>query len=610
MARKSKNIHSKRPYMFWMFLSATCITLVINPKIADPFNAPKLYLLMISSSVLLSYLIFQTTPNKINSKLKYSVLFFMFILLIQVLFAKSIYYAVFGESQRLLGLLTYLGFAIYMLSSAKFFTYESKRLLTNSILFLSFFFSTYGLFQYFEKDPFKWVNPYSPVIVTLGNPNFSAAFMAMLGIICIGLVFDKELSKFYQYFFGLLSLTLFLCIYLSNARQGLVTLISGCGILIILIIYKTHKKMSFIIFSFFTLFGGLVVAGMLQVGPLEKYLYKESVSLRGYYWRAGIEMFKDNVFTGVGIERYGMNFKSYRELAYPLKYGFELISTNAHNVPIQFFATGGIFYGGAYLFLNIVILKIAINGIRILSGQSYLLLVTLFAAWIGFHLQAIVSIDNIGLTLWGWILGGSIVGLVNSSIRNDEAEKNFNHNVKSNQTNQQTLRVLLAGVLILFSSLFSIRLSQPESLIFQSRNAISSAETLNNFDLETTLNLILNDSFANPQYKIEAADYFYQTGNKSKGISAAQKAIDSDPGNPIFYGALAVMYEASSQYQDALQTRIKLISFDPYNAKNFLQIARLYKQLGDNQNALLYRDKIIDFAPKTEAAEIAKKEFP
>ena len=213
--------------MFWMFLSAICITLVINPKIADPFNAPKLYLLMISSSVLLSYLIFQTTPNKLNSKLKLSVLFFVFVLLIQVLFAKSIYYAVFGESQRLLGVLTYLGFAIYMLFSAKFFTYESKRLLINSILFLSFFFSTYGLLQYFEKDPFRWVNPYSPVIVTLGNPNFSAAFMAMLGIICIGLVFDNELSKFYQYVFGLLSLTLFLCIYLSNARQGLITLFSG-----------------------------------------------------------------------------------------------------------------------------------------------------------------------------------------------------------------------------------------------------------------------------------------------------------------------------------------------------------------------------------------------
>ena len=75
MARISKNINSKNPHMFWMFLSAICITLVINPKIADPFNAPKLYLLMISSSVLLSYLIFQTTPNKLNSKLKLSVLF-------------------------------------------------------------------------------------------------------------------------------------------------------------------------------------------------------------------------------------------------------------------------------------------------------------------------------------------------------------------------------------------------------------------------------------------------------------------------------------------------------------------------------------------------------
>jgi hypothetical protein len=35
------------------------------------------------------------------------------------------------------------------------------------------------------------------------------------------------------------------------------------------------------------------LVGMLQIGPLEKFLYKPSVSVRGYYWRAGLEMFKD-----------------------------------------------------------------------------------------------------------------------------------------------------------------------------------------------------------------------------------------------------------------------------------------------------------------------------
>ena len=91
---------------------------------------------------------------------------------------------------------------------------------------------------------------------------------------------------------------------------------------------------------------------MLQVGPLERFLYKDSVSVRGYYWRAGIEMFNDNPLFGVGLDNYGSFFKEYREVGYPLKYGYSLTSTNAHNVFIQHFATGGIFVGTIYLILT------------------------------------------------------------------------------------------------------------------------------------------------------------------------------------------------------------------------------------------------------------------
>jgi citrate lyase subunit beta/citryl-CoA lyase len=41
------------------------------------------------------------------------------------------------------------------------------------------------------------------------------------------------------------------------------------------------------------IFSGIVfisILGMLQIGPLKDVLYKGSVSIRGYYWRAGLEM--------------------------------------------------------------------------------------------------------------------------------------------------------------------------------------------------------------------------------------------------------------------------------------------------------------------------------
>ena len=103
---------------------------------------------------------------------------------------------------------------------------------------------------------------------------------------------------------------------------------------------------------------------MLQFGPLQQYLYKASVSVRGYYWRAGLEMLSSHPFFGIGIDRYGSYFKQYREVDYPLNVGFQLTSSNAHNTFIQFFATGGIFLGITYLALNLFVLYRAIIGIK------------------------------------------------------------------------------------------------------------------------------------------------------------------------------------------------------------------------------------------------------
>jgi O-antigen ligase len=59
------------------------------------------------------------------------------------------------------------------------------------------------------------------------------------------------------------------------------------------------RKLSLFVVGFSVAGAILAILGMLQKGPLVSLLYKDSVSVRGYYWRAGIEMFKDSPLTGV-----------------------------------------------------------------------------------------------------------------------------------------------------------------------------------------------------------------------------------------------------------------------------------------------------------------------
>lgn len=608
---KSKIKSKEYAEIKWILFSAFLITIFINPKFTDPFNAPKMHLLILCSIVLVTYLFFAGFFNfKEISRSAFTVLIliFLFILIAQVIFTDMFYTALFGESLRQLGVLTYFGFTLYMAATYKYFKHESKRFLNIWILTLGQFYVVYGILQFTGNDPFNWVNQYNPIIGTLGNPNYSAALMAILATLSFSFIFDKEISKFFRSVSVVNSILLFVVINLTNARQGLLSVSAGIFIYAVIRVYKLNKIIGITGILTFILGTGFVVAGILQSGPLEKFLYKPSVTLRGYYWNAGIEMFKGNVLTGVGIDRYGANFKKYIDPNFPLNYGYELMSNNAHNVPIQFFATGGLFLGTCYLLIMLSILFYAVIGFRKLNGAQFNLLAGIFAAWVSFQLQSFVSIDNIGLTIWGWILGGAIVALAKPHVYQNASVgigKNLQHLQKKTIS---TLRPVVTGILLIIGMILVAKLTQAESIMFKNRTNMNQINNGAQSTLQEDLNFILMDPFAQPYYKIEAADAFYMLRMNDQAIKGAEHVVKLDPVNPIYMGTLATMYETMGQYTNAINLRVKLISFDPYNAKNYLQLLKLYKQVGDLENAIKMREKIITLAPNSETANLAKSE--
>jgi O-antigen ligase len=234
---------------------------------------------------------------------------------------------------------------------------------------------------------------------------------AIISIISIISLFIKNLSKFYK-IIGMI--TLIMSIYSivnSKSRQGVLVVAFGIVFYICFCAHAYKWKQRFIIFiaSFFA--ASSAIFGMLQQGPLAYLLYKDSVSVRGFYWRAGIEMFLNYPLTGVGLDNYGSFFKEYRESSYPLRYGFTLTSSNAHNTFIQLFSTGGLFVGMSYLFVIISIFVVGIKLVKKVDNDDKKVVLALLSAWVGFQAQSLISIDNIGISVWGWLLGGSILGL-------------------------------------------------------------------------------------------------------------------------------------------------------------------------------------------------------
>jgi tetratricopeptide (TPR) repeat protein len=347
---------------------------------------------------------------------------------------------------------------------------------------------------------------------------------------------------------------------------------------------------------------------MLQIGPLTSFLYKSSVTVRGYYWRAGIEMIRDNPIFGVGIDRYGAYFKEFRDVGYPLNYGFTITSTNAHNVPIQIFATSGLFTGVAYLSLLGFIAWRGIKSIRNSEGNDKLFVASIFSAWLAYQAQSIISIDNIGISIWGWVLGGAVIGL--SLERNAEfsnSSKSFKNNknlVKFNFFQASISSVSLLIVIFVIVPLYKAEKNMYETRMRYNPQVAESRSPFYDFAIKT-----LKTPFLEPNYKITTGSFLVANGFVDEGMKALNEVAKSDPRNLDALMYLAEFSQQMNKLNEANSFRIQIAKYDPWNAANYLQLGRNYKALGDLTNMNTMREKINSFAPNTQEASQANSEL-
>ena len=595
--------------MRWILASLFLVTLYFQSTLADPFNSPKLWILLIFAAWLIGYIlsfrkiIFSVKPV---NRLFYLVFVFLICLLVSTVVSEFRYIAIFGETQRRNGFLQYLSLSIILVATAIFVrTFNIKKFFT-----VTYFIATisviYSVMQTTGNDFVNWNNPYNAVISTLGNPNFAAAVMAIMGVVTFSSVFISTFQSAQRVIAGVISILLLFVIYKSNARQGILSYFLGIGIFLTIWLWTKNKK-----FGILAVTAGLAIFivsifGMLQFGPLEKYLYKPSVSIRGYYWRAGIEMLRSHPFFGVGIDGYGVYFKEYREVRYPLTYGFEITSSNAHNTFIQFFATGGFFVGFAYLVLNGYILKQAIFGIRNLTGSNRMYIAGIFSAWVAFHAQSLISIDNIGISIWGWILGGSIVGL-SASATSVINEKEAFFQQKKNTID--LTRVMTSGFSTLLVVILVAMLYRGESISHKASQNVNLQEpTSRNYFRELQFKAI-HTPLIDPTYKLFATSRLIEGGFVEEGMAEAKKIYLKYPRNLDAITFIALTYEQLGSLSQAITYREKIAQIDPWNAVNYLALGKDYKAQGNLIKSKEMLDKILSFASNNPIAEQAKLEL-
>ncbi len=588
------------------------ITLCINPGLADPFNSPKFWLLILFGSWLLGFIVIRFKIFWKISGIDFKIFFillagFVISLLISALNTKDLYNGFFGEVQRRLGFTTYFYFSIFMLSAAIFFKVKHIYKIYKFVVSLSLILLIYGVLQNTGNDLIKWDNPYNSIILTLGNPNYASAFMAVLATLIFALIF--EVKNMHKIILILLIFSLVLLILLSNSRQGLVSFGIGIAIVLIYVIYHRSKKLGAILISCTILAFSLIFLGMLQIGPFTQYIYKASVSIRGYYWRAGYDMFISNIFTGVGVDSYGEYFKIFRNKQYPLNYGFQITSDNAHNVPIQIFATSGFFTGIFYLFLIFYILILGLKAIINSNGKSKILVVGIFASWISYLSQSIISIDNIGLTVWGWLLGGILVGL---GLKDNEST---DKNLKSNNLNFLTKfsdikQKMISSILVFAAFILCSYLYLGEKYMYQVSSFVNLKTSQQTEIFEVALENLDKAKLVDPAYRFRAANILFQIGQVENSKNRVQSLINSNPENYDYLFGMAQIYASKNEWESVARIRELIKKVDPWNAENYFVLAESYKNLGNYNAAIINYKKILTFAQNEtvgKEAELALK---
>jgi O-antigen ligase len=590
-----------------IFLGCALITLYFNSQLQDPFNSPKFWLLIILSSYLLGYLVvlFKNIVQVRTLKVLLSMLLaFNLAGVIAALSTDVKFIAFMGDSQRRNGFLTYLALSVVMLATALTFKVESVNKLHKVAFLTGLLLSIYGLMQISGLDFVDWNNPYNAIISTVGNPNFAAAIMSIMALLIFAPVLNSSYSKLVRISSFILTILILYTIFLSDARQGLLAFFAGLLAYMIIWAFIKSKRLGYIFLLAGAFVGLLAIAGMLQKGPLSSLLYKGSVTVRGYYWDAGIAMVRANPFFGVGYDSYGSYFKEYREVGYPLKYGFGITSSNAHNLPIQIFSTSGIFAGTAYMAITIFIFVVGLRAILRASNNQKLQIGGVLSAWIAYQAQSIVSIDNIGISVWGWALGGAVLGtsFLNSSLTPTQQNKKL--------ADIQLLRPVISFILVVFTLVtVVIPHYQAERDMLQVRILFDPAKPEYKDPFRQYAEKIINYRLADPSYKMTVAGWLAANGYVEDGLNQLYKMKEYDPRNLDTLIVLAQFNEELGRYSEAIKLRKEVIKYDQWDATNYLQLGKNYKLLGEFGQMDQMLEKILSFASNTELASKARVEL-
>ncbi len=446
----------------------------------------------------------------------------------------------------------------------------------------------YGLAQRFDKDPFPWVNPYDAVQLTLGNPNFAGALLGMLAVLPVAFVLKNTNIGFWIAGLLMFGLTMFVALG-TKSLQAIVVM--ALGLIIFALVYLgKNRNVAARTFRLTSAVGCLAVLILTSLmlftkvgfvdGIREKFFFQGSIAQRLDYWRTGSEIFKDNLWFGVGPDQFQRYAAFYRTKEQIIRDDAFVIPDKAHSVLIDALANGGIFVGILWVtFVGFIFVKLIQTARLELPSGVRLQLAVLGAIWSGYTFQALISPDQLVLAVIGYMSAGLIVYLYKSQVKPVEKKSRL----KFLFDDPWYLRTVFIAVLIFAGAVWgqAISADMTAKKVLNNENLTreSVLAAVNKWPAPKTTELIaVSVSQADAQCDLanELADILIELDDRSaqswylqaicfnvnrefdKALSASENALQFDPLNPTYLVAKAKLGIASGR-KDSAQAALAVI---------------------------------------------------
>lgn len=560
----------------------------IMPTFMDPVNIIKLLFLVCGVGILIissqSSYIKRTDTYFL---LTHSLAFFIIIwFIVSSLFnSQSIYALLFGTWGRNNGLIYYLSIfsLMFMISATK--KIESVEKVLHGLFSLGILFSFYAWMQHYNLDPVKWIFPWydlnGNIALTLGNSNFASVMLGITFTATLGKMLDSKRISVIS-FLGICSLIMHILLIPLIDTQG--KLVYGVGGSLVFGIWLAQTRLGKItnaitsfwwlittsagVFGVLGLFGNGIFAGVLRdnVRNLED---------RYYHWVAAINIIKSHPWFGVGIDSFGDWHRRFRVQASIDLRGTPMSGTdNAHNIFLQLGSTAGLPVLIAYLMMVLLITFFGLVAIQ--RNKGNISVGTLFAVWIVYIIQSIVSIDQIGVGVWGWIIAGT---LIRFAFNENQTLENENRKIATNNALKNR------NVLIGFSSFFLILVIAIIPTIIKEYNLLNKLQNLGNLRTQVDFQKRSSDLLVEamevkqPRLRIIVATYLGKAGAADKALALVKDTAQKYPNELEAWHLIASIYESRRQFSMAIDARKKTIELDPLN-EDFRKLLKMDLETG------------------------------